>query len=126
MIIIGDLYVRSHGVAIVQEAIASSGGTEAHIDSLSYDVGDEGVLAEIVDAGLCSSITNSQPGTKSCVQSQEFIFEVLSGDVNSDCIDTFDDPFDDAMRCSGYDTTSQILDDDFKEVLGGSQDQCLY
>ena len=30
-IIIGDLYVRSHGVATVQEAVTSSSGTEAHV-----------------------------------------------------------------------------------------------
>ena len=66
-IIIGDLYVRSHGFAIVQEAVTSSGGIETCIESPSYDVGDVGVSAESIDVGLCSSITDSQPGVESCV-----------------------------------------------------------
>ena len=49
----------------------------------------------------------------------------MSGDVNADSMDTFDDSFNDAMRCIGYDTPCQILGDDFEEVLDGSQDRCL-
>lgn len=40
-------------------------------------------------------------------------------------MDTSGDLLDDAMSCTGYDTSSQILGDDFEEVLDESQDPCL-
>lgn len=59
--------MRSHGVATMQEAVASSGETETRIESPSYDVGDVGVSVESVDVGSCSSITDLQPDVESCV-----------------------------------------------------------
>ena len=57
-IIIREFYVKSHGVARVQEVVVSTREIEARIESLSYDFDDMGVSTESVDVGLCSSITD--------------------------------------------------------------------
>ena len=38
------------------------------MESPSCDVGDLGVIVELVDAGSCSSVFNSQSGMDSCVE----------------------------------------------------------
>ena len=109
---------------LVQQEVDFSSGTKACIESPSYDIGDVGISVELVDLGLCSSITDLQLDVESCVQSQESVVEDLEEDVNADSMDTFDDLFDYSMRCIGYDNSCQILGDHSKEVLDGSQDQC--
>ena len=42
--------MRSHGVATVQEAIASLGGIKTHIETPSYDFGDVGLCSSIIDS----------------------------------------------------------------------------
>ena len=117
-IIIGDLYGSCHSVARVQEAVTSSGGTDACMESSSCDVGDLGVTVESVDVGSCSSVIDSRPDIDSCVQSQVTTIETLL----AGSMDTFGDFLDDAMICTGYDTLCQILSDDSDEGLDESQD----
>ena len=110
-----------HSVAPVQDAVVSSGGTDACMESPNCD-GDLGVTTESVDVGSCSSIIDSQVDIESCGQIQGSAVEVLLGDVDANSMDTSDDTFDDAMSCIGYDIPCQLSTDDFEDVLDGSQD----
>ena len=63
--------MKYHSVAPVQEAVASSGGTNACMESPTCDVGDLDVTVESVDVGSCSSVIDSQPSIIMCAESSD-------------------------------------------------------
>lgn len=116
-VVIGDFYVSYRSVAPVQEAVDSSDGTDACMESPSGDVGDLGITAESVDDGSCSSIIGAHLDVDSCVLSQGSAVEILATDVDADSIDTSDDTFEDAVSYIGDDAPCEMLGDDCEECM---------